>query len=59
MKICVWLLRVLCPEQERKRMELRKEMSKASAHADDLTRTITMHGDQIQELLRKAFVERR
>ena len=50
MKLCHILLRLLQPRAEKERREFRKDMARAEAHAEEFSRTVSVHADQLTEV---------
>jgi hypothetical protein len=46
------VLQFLFPDEEKTRMEMRDARNRASASAEDLTRTIVVDGAKIQRMIR-------
>ena len=46
MKLSQWILKLCCPTAEKERMELRQDIRRAQAHAEDLTRTVQAKQDE-------------
>lgn len=53
MKIHQFLMRLLAPRCEKGREEFRHELARASAEAEDLTRTIQMSPEKIETLFKQ------
>lgn len=56
MTVFAKILRFVDPQTDRLRMDLRLAMSEANAHAEDVSRTVALHGDKIAEML-KSYAE--
>lgn len=52
MKMRARILKWIDPEADELRVKIRDAMAEASAHADDVSRTVVLHGEKIAEMLR-------
>ena len=53
MRLSQRILKIFHPREEGERMELREAVARASAEAEDLTRTVSMNRDEFCAMLRR------